>query len=91
MKDIESKQGVLSHHVPSEQKEPNRPAQERHCGDNIGSHGNRPEGQLVPRQQVTRVAEEERQQKEHHTHDPVKLVRGFVAAALENVKHVPED
>src|SRR5208337_2224138 len=41
--------------------------------------------------EIAGIAQEERDQQEHHADHPVELVRRLVAAAIENVKHVAED
>src|SRR5260221_3369242 len=91
VKHIESKQGVLSNDISTKCDKTNFVSDERHGGNNVGADGHRPESKLVPRQEVTRVTEEESDQEQHDADDPVELIRRLVPTAIENVKHVPED
>src|SRR5207302_8965196 len=46
---------------------------------------------LITRKQIASVTEEQGQEEEHHPDNPVEFMRRFVAATVEDVKHVPED
>ena len=60
-------------------------------GGDVGAHRDRPEGELVPGQQVAREGQGEGEQEQHDAHDPVELPRGFVRAGPEDPAHVQED
>src|SRR5437879_8095455 len=90
MQHVETQQRVFSHDVPTKQQEAYLVANEWHRGNDVSANGHCPKGELVPRQKIARVAEEQRDQKKHDTNHPVELMRRFVAPAVEHVKHVPE-
>src|SRR5260370_12534659 len=90
VKHVETKQPVFSYHVSTKPPKANFVANEWHRRNDVSANGHRPKGELVPRQKITRVAQEQRDQKKHDTNYPVELMRWFVTPAVEHVKHVPE-
>src|SRR5207245_9190547 len=77
--------------VPAQHDKSNVAANDGHSGNDVGADGHSPKSKLVPGQEITRVAEEQRGQKKNDTDHPVEFVWRFVASAVEHVKHVPED
>ena len=55
-----------------------------------GGDGDRPEGELVPRQEVASEPAGDDAQEERHPHQPVPLARREVAAPVEDAKEVEE-
>src|SRR5215472_5402120 len=90
VKHVEAEQRVFADDVAAEEQEAHLVADEGHGGNNVRAHGDGPERELVPRQQIAGVAEEQRHQEKHDAYDPVEFVGRFVAAAIEDVEHVPE-
>jgi hypothetical protein len=88
---IKTQQRVGVHLVSAQQQKVNLAADQRNCGGQVGADGDGPECKLVPGQQVTRVAEQQRDQKEHYADHPVELARSSVRTAIEDFKHVRED
>jgi len=66
------------------------PKHGRRTGD-ARAHRDRPEGQLVPRQEVAGKAQEEGEHQEDDADHPVELAWRFVGARIEHPHHVQED
>src|SRR5271157_839645 len=90
VKNVKTQQRVLPNDVAAEHQETNGPSKYGNVADNVRPDRDRPESQLIPRKQITGVAQEKRDQQQAYTDHPVELVRGFVSAAIENMEHVPE-
>src|SRR5579883_2476859 len=90
MQDIEAEQGVFTDDISTQRHKADFSPNHRHGRDDVGADGHGPERQLVPRQQISRVTEKEGNQEQKDADNPIKFVRGFIAAAIEHVKHVPE-
>src|SRR5215469_2784237 len=91
VQDIKAQQRVFTHNAAPEKQKAHFVTDERHGGNDVGSDGDGPERQLIPGQQIAGVTEEQCHQQEHHPDNPVEFMRGFVAATIKDVKHVPED
>src|SRR5215472_7992863 len=76
VKHIEAQQSVFSNDIAAEKQETYLVSDERHGGNDVGADGDRPEGKLVPRQQVPGIAQEEGDEKQDDADDPVKFVGG---------------
>ena len=69
----------------------NLAADEGDGGGDVGADGDGPVGELIPGEQVTRVAEEQGDEQEDDTDDPVELAWSTVGSAIEDFEHVGED
>src|SRR5262245_21824972 len=65
--------------------------QDRGGAAHVRSHRHRPDGELVPGQQVAGEGEEQREHEEEHTDHPVELARRFVGSGQEDAEHVEPD
>jgi len=91
MQNIEPQQGVFADDISAEGHEPHFSSNDRHRRDDVRADGDRPESQLVPRQQISGVAQEKRDQQQEYPNHPVELMGRLVSAAVEYVEHVPEN
>src|SRR2546429_3032055 len=66
-------------------------AEDRRRAAHVGADGHRPDGQLVPRQQVAGEREQQRQHEQDHADHPVELARRLVRAGQEHAEHVQPD
>ena len=57
----------------------------------IGTNRDRPDGQLIPRQQVPGKGEQERQEQQNDTDNPIEFSWRFVTARQEHSIHVQPD
>src|SRR5579859_659711 len=55
MQHIEPEQGVFANDISAERDKANLVSHHGHGGNDVGPHGHRPESELIPRQQVSRV------------------------------------
>ncbi len=91
MQHVEAKQGIGIHEVPAEHEESNLAANHRHRGSNVRSDRDGPERQLIPGQQVSGIAEQQRDQQKNDANHPVELARRPIRSAVEHTEHVRED
>src|SRR6202030_1846701 len=77
MKHIKPEQSVFSDDVSAEENKTHFVANQGHRGNDVRADSDRPKGKLIPRQEIARVAEEQRDQKKHDTDHPVELMRRF--------------
>ena len=87
---VETKQGVGIHSVAAHQDETQLGAHHRDGRHDVSAHRSAPVGQLVPRQQITGVTEQQCQQQQAHAHHPVQLPRWPEGATIKHLGHVRE-
>ena len=91
MQHVEAKQGFLSDRGISQQQKADLFADYGCVAGDRGAHGDRPESQLIPGQQIAGEAQEQRHQQQQHAQHPVELARLLVGAGEEDAAHVQED
>src|SRR5713101_8699332 len=105
VQDVEAQQGRRPHHRARRQESarivarrhaqlrPEGPlvAEQGRRARHVGADGHRPDGELVPGQQVAGEGEQERQREEVDADHPVELARRLVAAGHEDPEHVQPD
>jgi len=85
---VEAQERVLVDGGAAEQQELHVFADERHRVGHVRADRDAPVGELVPRQQVARVGEQDRDEEQHDPDDPVELARRPVRAREEDAHHV---
>src|SRR5215469_10402237 len=91
MQHVKTQESVFSDDVAAEKKETDFVADQGHGGNDVGTDGDGPKGELIPRKEVAGVAEKQRHQKKEYADDPIEFVRRFVATAVKDMEHVPEN
>ena len=87
---VKTQQRVGVHGIAAQHQEAHLRAQHRHRRHDIRAHRDRPECQLIPRQQVAGVAEKQRHHQQHYADHPVEFARRAVRSAVEHLEHVRE-
>ena len=64
---------------------------ERRRASHIAAHSDRPDGELVPRQQIAGKAQQQRQNQQDDADSPVEFSRRLVTPRQENAVHVQPD
>ena len=88
-------------HVPAQQRlrpdlgaaeehEPHLLAEHRRVAHHVRAHGDGPQGELVPRQQVAGERQQQRERQQDDADHPVELPRRLVGAVVEDARHVQE-
>ena len=75
----------------SEQHVVDRVPEHRRVTHHVRADGDRPERQLVPRQQVAGEREQQGERQQDDADHPVELARRLVGAVVEDARHVQED
>jgi hypothetical protein len=88
---VEADDGRLADHVAAAQRVEHLVAEVRDVGGDGGADRDRPERELVPRQEVAGEGEAERQEQQDDADAPVELARPLVRAGVEDPAHVEED
>ena len=91
MEHVEAQQRGLPDLVAAQQQVARLRPEDREVRDDARPDRDRPERELVPRQQVAGEGEGEREQQQQHADDPVELARRLVGAGEEDPAHVQED
>jgi len=90
MQRVEADQRVRADLEAADEQEAALRTEDRRRTDHVRTDGDRPEGQLIPWQQVAGEAEQQRQHEQNDTNDPVELARGLIRARVEHTHHVHE-
>src|SRR5688500_3598641 len=90
VEDVEPQQGVRTQLVAAEEDEGDLVADERRRARDLVADRDGPERELVPREQVARVRQQQREHEEQRADDPVELARRLVRAGVEDPDHVQE-
>src|SRR6478736_4021698 len=88
---VEPEQRVLPDLQAAQQDPVERRVDQRRVSAHVRADRDRPERDLVPRQQVAAEAEHDRQEQQDHPDDPVELARWLVGSVVEDPRHVEED
>src|SRR5215471_3094875 len=91
MQHIKAQQRVFSHDVSAQRNESHLTAHNRHRRNNVGSYRDSPKSQLIPWQQVARVTQKQRHQKQKNSHDPIEFMWRLVPSAIKHMEHMPEN
>src|SRR5216684_4704354 len=87
---VETQERVFTDDVAAQHEKPDFAAHYGHGRNDVGADSHSPECQLVPGQEIARVAQEQRDKKEHDADNPVELMGRLVTPAIKHVKQVPE-
>src|SRR5215470_15969140 len=87
---VKTQERVFADDVSAEQEKLDLVSDDRHGRDDVLANRNGPKCQLVPGKQIASVAQEQRDQEQHHPNDPVEFMRRLVPTAIKHVKHVSE-
>ena len=85
---VPAQQGLGADHDAAQQQEVRLLRDERRVPRERRAHGDRPDRELVPRQQVARERQAEREEQQDHADDPVELARRLVGPGVEHAGHV---
>src|SRR3984893_7705215 len=88
---VEAQQRVVTDDAPTDQQVPRVGAGDRRVLGHVGADGDGPDGELVPGQQVTGKAQQQRDQQQQGAHAPVELARLLVGAGQKDARHVQPD
>src|SRR5579872_4304650 len=90
VKHIKSQQRIGINSVATEKQEMDLVADEWYGGSDVRSNRDGPVSQLIPRQQVSGIAEQQGYKKKDDADDPIELARRTIRPAIENFEHVRE-
>ncbi len=91
MQDVPAQQRLRAHDGAAQQEEVGLLGDERRVPGERGPHRDRPDRQLVPREQVAGERQAERQEQQDDPDHPVELARRLVGARVEDTSHVQRD
>ena len=91
MDHVEPQERVLADLEAAQQQAVDRRVEQRRVAAHVRADRDRPERDLVPRQQVAGEAEHDRAEEQDHADDPVELTRRLVGPVVEDPHHVQED
>ena len=83
-------QGWTGDNRSAQQQIDQRPADERHAGDDRGANAQTPVGILVEAHHLAGECHAQRHQQQKHAQDPGQLARKFISAKQEDLRHVDQ-
>src|SRR5437879_4825386 len=90
VEDVPAQERLRAYLHPAQQGEADLLAEHRGVAHHVRPHRHRPQGQLVPRQQVAGEREQQGERQQDDADDPVELPWRFVGAVVEDPGHVQE-
>src|SRR4051812_46769911 len=90
VEDVPAQERLRADLDTAEEHEADLTAEHRGVPHHVRAHGDGPQGQLVPRQQVAGEAEQQRERQQDDADDPVELSGRLVGPVVEDAGHVQE-
>lgn len=90
MKDVETQKRVRSDLDAADQRKAHLISEDGCIRTHVGSNGYGPQRQLIPWEQIPGEGEQQREEQEHDSNDPVEFARWLVRTVVEHAAHVEE-
>ena len=90
MQHVKTQECIRIHLVAAQHQEVHSVAENRHGRGDIRADGDGPKSQLVPGQQISRIAQEQCNEQQNNANDPIEFAGRAVGATVKHLEHMGE-